>query len=331
MTTAATIATLPVAAPVEEKPSSTKRRSKIGRLLMIGLAFAAVSGLLGQIGSFGDVVAALGRAEWAWVLAAVLCAAATYPTSALGIRAGLGVPASLGSVTALQLSSKFANLVTPAGLGSTALNVKFMKRKGVAPASAVTADVATGVVSGVAEVLLAGVCLLAARRDFRFGELPAGTGRVVLLAVLAIGVVVAIALRIPKIRAAAMPHLRQAWATIVGLAKSPRRTALVAASAVVVSVLFALCLGLSVRAYGYDVPLATLVLVNWGAATLGSIAPVPGGLGVAEAGLVAGLTAAGVPADIAVAAALTHRLITFWLPPVVGWFALRHLRRHELV
>ena len=77
--------------------------------------------------------------------------------------------------------------------------------------------------------------------------------------------------------------------------------------------------------------LATLIVVNWAATTLGGISPVPGGLGVAEAGLVAGLTAAGVPSDLAVAAALTHRLLTFWLPPVAGWLAMRRLQRAELI
>ena len=95
--------------------------------------------------------------------------------------------------------------------------------------------------------------------------------------------------------------------------------------------LYSLCLAASVRAFGGDVPLATVIVVNWAATTLGNVAPVPGGLGVAEAGLVAGLTAAGMPTDVAVAAALTHRVATFWLPPIAGWFALRGLRRRHLV
>jgi undecaprenyl-diphosphatase len=251
--------------------------------------------------------------------------------SALGVRAGLGSNLSLGPLTSLQLSSKFANLVTPAGLGSTALNVRFMKRQGVDATSAITADVATSVVSGAAELLMVALCLRAARHRLNIGELPAGTGKTVLLVVLALGVIVAIVSRVPKLRAKVMPHLRRAWATVLRLARSPRNTLLIAGSAVVVSGLFAVCLGLAARAYGVDVPFATLVVVNWGATTLGSVSPVPGGLGVAEAGLVAGLTAAGVPADLAVATALTHRLVTFWLPPVAGWFALRSLQRQELV
>jgi uncharacterized protein (TIRG00374 family) len=133
------------------------------------------------------------------------------------------------------------------------------------------------------------------------------------------------------VREKVMPHVRRAWDTVLRLARSPRNTLLIAGSAVVVSGLYAICLGLATRAYGVDVPFATLVVVNWGATTLGSVSPVPGGLGVAEAGLVAGLTAAGVPPDLAVASALTHRLVTFWLPPLGGWFALRSLQRQQLL
>ena len=49
--------------------------------------------------------------------------ALTFPAAAFGLRAGYGDHVTLRTGTALQLSSKFVNLVTPAGLGSTALTV----------------------------------------------------------------------------------------------------------------------------------------------------------------------------------------------------------------
>jgi uncharacterized membrane protein YbhN (UPF0104 family) len=58
---------------------------------------------------------------------------------------------------------------------------------------------------------------------------------------------------------------------------------------------------------------------------------VPGNLGAAEAALVAGLTAAGVPTAIAVPATLTHRLATAWVTPIPGWFALRSLEHHDQI
>ena len=41
--------------------------------------------------------------------------------------------------------------------------------------------------------------------------------------------------------------------------------------------------------------------------------PIPGGVGVTEAGMTAGLAAVGVPSDVAVSAVLTYRLISYYL------------------
>ncbi len=326
-----TTATISTQAPVNA-PKTAKRRSfSLGKLLMAVFTLGAISGLLGQIGSFDDVGAALARADWTWVAVALAASALTFPIAAVGVRAGLASKLPLAPFTALQLSSKFANLVTPAGVGSTALNVRFMQRHGVDATSAITADVATSIVSAIGELLLVAVCFRFVGTRFNLGELPAGTGRVILIVLLVVGIVVAIVSRVPKVRTAVMPHLRRAWSTIVRLAKSPRDTLLIAASAVLTNLLFSTCLALCLRAYGGELPFATIVVVNWAASTLGGLSPTPGGLGVAEAGLVAGLTAAGIPTDTAVAAALTHRLLTFWLPPIAGWIAMRRLQRAELI
>ena len=96
-------------------------------------------------------------------------------------------------------------------------------------------------------------------------------------------------------------------------------------------VLYALALGASVHAYGGDASLAQLLLINTGVSLLGGLVPVPGGIGVTEAGLTAGLVAAGVDQSTALAATLTHRMVTYYLPPVWGWFSLRWLGRHGFV
>jgi Lysylphosphatidylglycerol synthase TM region len=71
--------------------------------------------------------------------------------------------------------------------------------------------------------------------------------------------------------------------------------------------------------------------VNTLAALIGSAVPVPGGAGVVEAGLIAGLTAAGIPEEQAVAAVLIQRFFAAYLPPVWGWFTLTWMRRREYV
>jgi uncharacterized membrane protein YbhN (UPF0104 family) len=64
---------------------------------------------------------------------------------------------------------------------------------------------------------------------------------------------------------------------------------------------------------------------------LGSVAPVPGGIGVQEAALTAGLTSFGIDANTALAAVIVFRTITFAIPPIIGFFTLHWLRRHGQV
>jgi uncharacterized membrane protein YbhN (UPF0104 family) len=47
--------------------------------------------------------------------------------------------------------------------------------------------------------------------------------------------------------------------------------------------------------------------------------------------LIAGLTAAGVSQTEAIAATFTHRLLTSYLPPIWGWFALHWLQQNDYV
>ena len=77
--------------------------------------------------------------------------------------------------------------------------------------------------------------------------------------------------------------------------------------------------------------IATLITVNTFAGLIGGAVPIPGGLGVVEAGLIAGLTAAGIPQDQAVAAVLIQRFFTSYLPPVWRWATLAWMRRREYV
>jgi uncharacterized protein (TIRG00374 family) len=57
--------------------------------------------------------------------------------------------------------------------------------------------------------------------------------------------------------------------------------------------------------------------------------PTPGGVGAVELALSAGLAAAGLPTAAAASAVLIFRLLTFWLPVPLGWFALSYLQRHD--
>ena len=60
---------------------------------------------------------------------------------------------------------------------------------------------------------------------------------------------------------------------------------------------------------------------------ISSAAPIPGGIGAAEAALIAGLTAVGIEREVAVPAVFLYRITTFWLPILPGWIAFVLLQR----
>jgi len=115
---------------------------------------------------------------------------------------------------------------------------------------------------------------------------------------------------------------------MIEVTRKPSKTALVLGGNLAVAILYAVALTAVCRAYGDSTGFTTVLFVNIAVSYLTGLIPVPGGLGVAEAGLAAGLAAVGVAPDVAVAVSLTYRFITTWLPPLPGWFALRYLE-HE--
>lgn len=88
-------------------------------------------------------------------------------------------------------------------------------------------------------------------------------------------------------------------------------------------------LGVSFKAFGATVPVAVLVM-GYFLGTLGSLLPLPGGIGGVEGGMIGAFVAFGVPADRAVIAVLAYRAISFWLPTlpgVAGYVTLRSTLR----
>jgi uncharacterized protein (TIRG00374 family) len=59
--------------------------------------------------------------------------------------------------------------------------------------------------------------------------------------------------------------------------------------------------------------------------------PVPGGVGVAEATMIALLAIFGVDDSTALAVTSVYRVITFYLPAIEGFFGTRWLERNDYI
>jgi hypothetical protein len=88
-----------------------------------------------------------------------------------------------------------------------------------------------------------------------------------------------------------------------------------------------LCLAATCRAVGLPVGITTLAGIYLGVQIVRQVPLTPGGVGVIDTALVAGLTAAGATSVTAAAAAVIYRLISCWLLLPIGGAAILNLRR----
>jgi uncharacterized protein (TIRG00374 family) len=133
-----------------------------------------------------------------------------------------------------------------------------------------------------------------------------------------------------RVTARVRPLTSEVAETLANL-RSPAKVARILGANVATEFLFAATLGLVVLAVGTRLPIADLLVINVTVALFSGLMPVPGGIGVSEAALVVGLTAAGLNDAAAFAAAICYRLCTHYLPPIWGWAAFRRLQRTHLI
>jgi glycosyltransferase 2 family protein len=317
-------------AGVEQPPLADVARVHPRSVVLAAFTFLGAYLLLGQLASFGAISGQLSRIRWPWVILAVLASASTNFGFALAYTGATPAKLSFRSVVALQAAGSFTNLVTPSGVGTTAINIRFLQLRGVGIASAMASSLANTIASIVVNLSLALLVAPAVRSSFDVGRIPwRSLLGLVLLVVAALTVLGAIAWRLPRLRRAYQERVRPALTGMAEVTRTPNKLALVIGGNLVAALLYGLALTAVCRAYGLEVSFGTLLVVNIVITYMVGLVPVPGSMGVAEAGLAAGLTAVGIPNAAAVAVALTHRLITGWLPPVPGWVALRYLQKHD--
>jgi uncharacterized membrane protein YbhN (UPF0104 family) len=310
------------------------RRIQLRDVLLMLLTVVAAATLLSQLADIGldAIVEELSGASLGWVLFGLVLAQLPLLFDAIATIAAVGTPLPLGPTTVLQSAIKFINLSVPSASGKFALTVRYLQRQGVASALAVTQGAIDGLAGFLVQAAVLIVVIPMIDIDVDLGSFDASA-----LVWVGIGLIVAavlglvIAAFVPSLRARIAPPAHAAIGNIRGLASShPRLLKLVLAN-LASQIVYALVLGTALRSLGAHASLADLLFVNTAATLLSGVVPVPGGIGVAEAGLTAGLVAVGIPEETALAAALIHRLLTYYLPPVWGFGAMRWLGRHAFI
>lgn len=312
----------------EIAPMRRVRPRDVLLMVLVGVAAYLVISQLAEIG-FDTIYDQLRAAEWAWLALALAVAQLTFVTQAISLRGAVLTPLPLLPCVALESALKFIGLTVPTDAARVAVNIRFLQRLGVPTGEAVAAGAVDGISDTLIRILIVLLVLPFVDLDLR----PSTGGGasdvlwiVVVLVVVAVGVV-GVVLAVPRWRAKVVPTVQTGLSSLRAVARMPSKRAQLFGGNLATQVLFALTLGAVAHAYGIDLNLAELLLVNTGATVFAGLVPVPGGIGVAEAGLTAGLVAVGVDEATAFALALSHRLCTYYLPPIWGYLALRWLNR----
>ena len=295
--------------------------------------WALIGVLIDVSKSFDTVIGA----EWLWVVMALVLAQLAYVASAVEGVGSVAGPLPFGRAVAVEFANAFSALA-----GGTAAvfatRVRFFQRQGYDATVALSSGAIMATSSWIAIAVLFLVSLPFAWGNIHLEVTPESGGDsklvwIILAVVVLVAVAVGLLLAVPRLRRLAAdklrPKARDIWGNLKQVASSPHKLALLVGGSFTQELLVVMALSVSLRAFGDHLNLPTLYVVVFLAGIIGGISPSPGGMGVVEAAMILGLTAAGVSEADATAAVFIQRLFTSYLPPIWGWITLVWMRKRE--
>ena len=326
------------AAGVEVPKLIEPRRVSWVNLVLVAGTIIGGWALIGVLVNVTKSWSTITGAKWGWVALVFVLAQAAYPAIAITTVGSVTNPLPFGRTLALDLSDTFLALAG-GSMAVLATRVRFFQQEGYSGTVAVSSGVLVSTASWIVKGALFLIALPLALGNLHFNEPTSDSSGdshlvwLIVIAVIVVGVALGLVFAVPRWRRLAAEKLRpkasEVWSHLKLLATHPRNLVEIFGGNIAAQILVALALGASLHAFGDHLGLATLLVVLTLGSMLGGISPVPGGMGVVEAGMIIGLTAAGISEPDAVAAVFVQRLFTAYLPPIWGWFVLVWMRKKE--
>ena len=324
-----------------EPPELAKiRRVTPGGVAKQVLAALLVSGLIGAFAGvdFQEVLDELRSANVWWLLAGLALSPVVQLGQALSTIGASIQAVSYGPVLMLQYAIQFIGLAVPSSAARLALEIRFFQcvvrrelppRSGWSTASAVSRSRSPSSSSSRSPGSRSWSSTSSSTSSGSSESGDSTSTWVILLALLVVGLIIAwvipsyrraIKEAVPRYRAMLRDQASEAAAALHVL-QSPRKVLYLFGGNLFAQVLLAIILGICLHAFGHEATLAELILVNTFVSLFAGFMPVPGGIGVAEAGYTVGLEAIGIPSAAALSTAIAFRLVTFYIPPIWGAFS----------
>ena len=314
----------------ESAPTADLQRFRPRTILTIAVAFIAVFIVVSSL-NFNDLVSTVKSANPWWMAASAALACLIWVGSAVPLMALSPEKLRFGDTLIAQVAASIITVVAPAGVGPAALNLRYLRKRRVPTAAAVTTVTLMQISQALITIILLLLVMVSAGSSLSV-SLPYGTIlAVVAVVMLAVGVIVAV----PKVRrwiwAKIQPTWQQVYPRLLWIIGQPRRLAAVVAGNLLMNIGYVGAFWTAMVAMGGSLNFSTVAITYLTANAAGSFIPSPGGIGTVETALTSGLTVAGVSSSVAIATALLYRLVTFYGRIPFGWLAMKYMEKKDLI
>ncbi len=289
--------------------------------------------LVPQLADIDNLWAQARTASASWALVAIVLSLFTYVAATASLLGAIPLRLRFGPALAAQMASSFANRVTPAKVGGIATNIRYFQRQGVPTAVSVTAVGLNAVAGLMVHVLLTLVFLLIASGDDGaslsiLSPVTVGVAAAALVAIVLGSVALPITRRL--LATHVVPQLRSGWVSIRQIGQSPGRLVLLFGGSAAITFAYLGAMVASLEAFGSTASFPIVALLFLTGSAIANAAPTPGGIGAAEAALIAAFSTI-EETTVVIPAVFLYRLVTFWMPILPGWAALTYLRRTDRI
>lgn len=314
----------------ETAPTADLQRFRPRMIFTIAVLFIAVFVVLGSL-NFRDIVSTVTSANPWWMAASAVLACLIWVGSAIPLIALSPEKLRFSDTLIAQVAASIITIVAPAGVGPAALNLRYLRKRRVPTAMAVTTVTLMQISQALITIILLLLVMVIAGSSLSV-SVPYGTILgVVAVVMVAVGVIVAV----PRIRrwiwVKIEPTWQQVYPRLLWIIGQPRRLAAVVTGNLLMNIGYVGAFWTAMIAMGGSMNFSTVAITYLTANAAGSFIPSPGGIGTVETALTSGLTVAGVSSSVAIATALLYRLVTFYGRIPFGWLAMKYMEKKDLL
>ncbi|HUD10626.1 MAG TPA: lysylphosphatidylglycerol synthase transmembrane domain-containing protein [Candidatus Saccharimonadales bacterium] len=313
--------------------TSSLRGMHIGRrqLINLGIVLLLFYAVLPQIDRFRASFKVIEHSQPGWIVVALGCSLATSfiatGTYLLLAKKRIPYPRTL----AVQLASLFVNRILPAGIGAIGLNFEYLRKQRHSQSSAGAVVATNNLLGLLGHLLLLTIVVLTTSVSFSQLAQP-HIASAVYWFILGIAVIILVVLAwFRKFRDKLLREILGVLKDIRGYRTHPVRLLIALGLSMGLTTLYSFCLFTCARAVGVDLAFGQALIVLTVGVAGATIAPTPGGLIGAEAGLFAGLLVFKVTFAEALAIVLIYRFLTYWLALIIGAVAWGFIRRRNYI